>query len=474
MSKRAARDASGVSGGDQKRAQIQHTDVSVRLGVHVMCMIMSYLPQFFCTGRPSWNAESESTRKIIRQVCKSWRWHRYDQWVDPSSAYVLSLKAGNEAQANRLWSMRRHLITIADAPTVIQAAAQCNSLTHVQHHFAKIPEDLTVSAIMAMLRGAGVGGHVGIMQYLLRTHADHLSSTVIFGSTKRLFSTRTPWCLAIMYGQVNLFNFLLDHLFAPNTLYNEFLAQNHVNCAIILAALSNQPRILQLVWRRKDDNQADDVLLELFFECQTNVHPSTLVLEDQALFPEIVKEEGVQMVARFVRLLTPLLTFTQRISAVLALATDALMQSDEVQFVVELLPTIADPCIRSLVLQQFKIGTWRNLSLQGVYGALVEELREYLFDDLHTASIVFCAAVAEKRADMVRYMLDHEKHPQMLQGCGVSALHSACKLGHLDMVKALLATGCIDVTARNNMAMRLAKRNKHYAIVAALQAARLL
>lgn len=477
MSKRAAwqlsEDDDVASGGDEKRRAVTvavdhhdgnrdgNGDALTGLGDLVMCLIMSYLPRFLsqCAGAP---LASIYTRIVVRSVCKTWRARCYDQWVHPRSAYILALRIGNEAHANRLWAMRREWIG-ACSPDMLTFATYGNVVQHADQLFAQVQLHYDVySTLVAAMHGAASGGHVGMLQRVIDTYGDghSLPRDLIFNRSLYTSSLKDPWNVAIMYGHIDMVQYLLTRL-EDCAGGDEYYIAEHINRAIVLAAVYGRSDVVDLLWplRRSIhgifDRRGPNVLRYLYSRFQFTTDNPQLQVE------------------LFVGILLPLSTSAQRRTLLKYLAAGACRQPAHAHGMMLILRTVTDPKVRSLALQEALVNNlvWsgQRQPLIGTYAKVVNMLKEHAFDNMRTAKILFECAIAQNRAKLVRYMLRHEKSSKLLAQCGVGSLHSACRLGHLDVVNVLLDDPRIDPSASNNLALRSAKLHKHKEVVEAIR-----
>lgn len=466
MSKRAAwqlsEDGVVVSGGDEKRRAAVvarngdgnsdgNSHALTRLGDLVMCLIMSFLPEF--TGAP---LTSMLTRIAVRSVCKTWRARRYDRWVHPWSAYMLALRAGDEVYANRLWTMRREWLG-ACSLDMLALATYGNVMQHVDRLFAQLQLHAgTRSTIVAALHGAALGGRVGMLQYVIDTYGGGptLSRDLLFSGSLVTSSLKDPWSVAVIYGHVDMVQFLLIKLEECANGDPYYIAE-HTDRAIVLAAVWGQSDVVALLWPRRFANDDDRLLFRLY------VHYN------------FTTDNLYRYVELFLKVLLPLSTIAQRQKFLKYLAAGACREPAYAHGMLLILPSVTDHKVRSAALQQMLItnslSCGQRQPLIGAYAQVVDTLKEYAFDNMRAAKIFFECAIAQNRFDLVRYMLRHDQSTKLLQQCGVGSLHTACRLGHLDVVNALLDDPRIDPTASNNLAMRSAQRHKHEKVEMAIR-----
>lgn len=464
-------------GGDVKRALGGRpaTDVSAMWGEHVMCLIMSYLPAFAPLDDGLWwsmpgEEEEESLRKIVRSVCKTWRARRYDQWIEPRKAYALALQAGNEEHANRLWAMRRDwigAITVdRSSLDMFNAAAAGNVLRHLDMLFEEIaslmpgPKEVLQPqwrAVEAALQGAARGGHLDVLRYVMHKHK--CSSYALFSNWRDndkydASTCRDPWSVAIRYGHVHMVQYFIE-----KRLKQRHNVPQQLGCGLVLAAMWKQTAIVDLLWSVRNVTGVT-ALYDLYDDYKKDF-----------TFPLSVFNK------RFFAALSPRATPQQRHYALHLFAQGAPGCAADANIVLAMLPTVTDQRARSKALQlalQHNVAIkGERIPLKGAYGDVIETLKEYAFDNMRTAKLLFECAAKQGPARLVRYMLSHEKSTQLLKQSGVRALQSACQRGNVDVVQALVEDLRIDPRASNNLAMRSAWRHNHEAVVAAIRRAQM-
>lgn len=437
-------DAGGAArGGDEKRRAVV-TDGTVsaclRLGDLVMCLIMSFLPRL-----SSASAAPVAMRNVVRGVCKRWRARRYDQWVDPRSAYMLALRAGNVAHANRLWTMRRKWIGVSSVDMVAAAA-----YGHVRPHLDRLCCEQVqrvgvVSLMQAALYGAARGGRVDVLQHVLTTFKQHFAGGRLREEDflyhglldsndpmrrHDIRSLRDAWTVAIWYGHIDMVRYLCQHpLGVPHKRYLLFRG-------VVLAALSQQSAVLELLWSVLPTNKTAERLLH-----------------DLYVFYKFSGLDAEDYVERFLQGLLPLSTAAQRQHLLSDFAATACRQPECAHGMCLILPTVTERTARSAALRQALLVNQASCGerrpLVGAYAKAVDMLKEHAYDNMRAAKILFDCAIAQNRADLVRYMLCHDKSSKLLQQCGVRALQSACQHGHLAVVHVLLDDGRVDPAASN-------------------------
>lgn len=463
MAKRGAwqvdRDGAGGGGddgcADTKRALVERgaTDMSVVLGEHVMCLIMSFLPRFARIVQLDCNERPRSVRKVVRRVCKRWWARCYDQWVDPPSAYILALTAGNEAHANRLWAMRREQIgTISVDATSLEmfrSAASGNVLRHIAILFDELQVPKRHSAcenVEAALQGAARGGHIDTFRYIMRKYKRYFEPNRIFSQWYDKYDAtltcRNSWSMAICHGHVAMVRYFVEKHLSDAVNYEHQLA-----LGVVLAALSKQFAVVDYLWF-VGNYTGLSALHYLYFFTKHCFQFNRLVFNE-----------------RFFAALLPQSTLAQRHHLLLQFAREARSGVNYSHAMLLILATVTDRRIRLAVLQ---LAVQNQNDERQQYLGVVDALKEHAFDTLRVANMVLHYAATRGHAPLIKYMLQHDQSDKLLIQAGARALHVACQHGHLQVVKALLADGRIDPRANNNLALLSAQRHERHAVVAVL------